>query len=344
MLSSENSSNNLELIQVENETNTAILQIPEKLTFRTIVSIKVPAEDPYKEWDLTKLLAHVEENIVEEIKAYWYEHNYLSFAKGYKYKFAFLELDSKRLSQIVRWYLRGMSLSLAVRKVRTDIIVYFERRGIKVFESLEQIQLQQGIQGFKVGYKVTISNPEHTLIYPLGSDGLVVKVHKDFCSVKFNLDSKDENGNDRIEDVPYHFLSIVRPDPPKLKSKQDSKLESKLPARDNKFQPPTKVSKSSVDINPQQSIVEPVEDVKSKHSLTELVAKLKLFKNQTLPTNQHKLLSATNGKSKYTASELAQILNVSKAKIYTMRAKGELESFGYRAESNGRFLSFIAID
>jgi hypothetical protein len=172
----------------------------------------------------------------------------------------------------------------------------------------------------------------------------VLEVHEDFCSVKFNLDSKDKNENDRIEDVPYHFLSIVRPDPPKLKPKQDSMSESKLLARDNKFQPPTKVSKSSVDINSQQSTIKPVENVQIKHNFTELVAKLKLFKNQTLPTNQHKLLSATNGKSKYTASELAQILNVSKAKIYTMRAKGELESFGYRAESNGRFLSFIASD
>jgi hypothetical protein len=336
MMSDEKTNENLKLVEVKKYVRP--LEIPKKLNFNNIFKIKVPKEDIYKNWKLSKLLAHVEPEIVEEINAYWYHRNNIDAENGYEYEFTVLNLHPGRLREILQWYLRGMSISLATYKVRIHLIVYFCRRGINVFNPIEYLRINQVVQGFKVGYRVITIDRDDTLEHPIDWHGFVVNLSEDFCSVKFDLDSKDENGNDRIRDVPYHHLSIVRPDPPKLKQKKASNAESKLSHKSKKSE------QSSINVAPEQNILKPVEDIKVKHDFTELIAKLKLVKNKTLEESQNKPLSGADDKPRYTASELAQKLNVSTAKIYTMRTKGELESLGYRVESNGRFLSFVTIE
>ncbi len=378
MLSSENTSDDLNLVEVEQ--NLPTLEIPRKLTFRKICKIKVPNGDIYINWDLPKLLATVEPEIIEEIKANWQERDHLDLERGWKHELAVIDFNKQRLRNVLKWHLRGMPVYLAVRKVRSHAFQYLSK-GMRIIDDRRSNQI---VQGFKIGYKVMISDQNYTVESMIGWRGIIVKLTQNHCLVKFFLDPQDDNGRDKIRHMKYDSLSIVSPEAPQLKLKKSSESisesaetnKSNSPGKPNQSKslvppapPKLKLKKSSesisesaeantsnsldrsqksiVKIEQNQKIPTPAsvkEEVKLKHDLTQLISKVKFLKINTLPESRDKLSIQAENKSSYTATELAEKLNVSKAKIYTMRNKGELESLGYRVESNVRFLSFVAIN
>lgn len=260
------------------------LKITDSLNYSNILNIRVSEEDILLSWDLAELSAAISAEILAEITKHWNERNIIDVAKNSK--FTGIDLSSKHLAEIIRWHLRGMSIDLAVRKVRIEVSEII--RSLATKKAINH-RLNQVIQGFKIGTKVILSDRLYHRKDMIGWEGVVVAIRANDCCVQFDLDPKQVNGEKRRWQLTYDYLSIVKPEPPKLKPTQKSKPSSKA-------------------------------IIKTKNILQ------------------------SQDKPKYTAVELAQKLNVSKAKIYQMRSNGTLEASGYRSETNGRFILFMKID
>ena len=279
-------------------TELPALQIPGSLNYRKVCKIRIPSEDIFFKWCLPELLATISAETLAEITKLWEERNIIDVAKNGE--IAAMDLSSDNLAEILRWHLRGMSVDLSVWKVRADLIYLIQRRGA---EKAKNYRLNQVIQGFKIGSRVRLSGQFYHRQQMIGWEGIVVDIRADNCLVQFDLDPKDVDGGDKKWQFTYDCLSIVRPEPPKLKLKQELKSPSIITAQTVPHRP---------------DLLKPI------------------IKTDNLTQSQER--------PKYTAVELAQKLNVSRAKIYQMRSSGTLQAAGYRAESTGRSLLFTAID
>jgi hypothetical protein len=301
-------------------TESPALKIPTVLSCKKVRKIRIPKNDIYISFDLEKLLVNISEETLEEIKNTWENRNLIDVER--KCKNPVLELTSENLAETIRWHLRGMPVDLAVWKVRSYIINFLY---LQAAEEARNIILNIEFNGFKIRTRVVLSNESYARKNMIGWEGVVVKVKEDYCLVQFDLDPKEIDGGDKKWQFTYDNLSILRPYPPKIKEKKELKSFPK---------PKLRIKSENDSPNTEEVNVEN----KVKHILpivkrTEITEPLKA-KNS--PQSQDK--------SKYTAIELAEKLNVSRAKIYQMRSSGTLETAGYRAESNGRSLLFVSID
>lgn len=313
-------------------TNVRSIRIPESLTYRTVRRMKIPTGDVFLAWDLPELVGAVSAEIVTEIKDHWEERDTIDIERNHK--FPVLPLSDERLEHTLRWQLRGLPVRLAVRKVRTNIVHYLN--GVEKHEA-EQDRLNYTIQGFRIGNRVLLSQQGHCAKEMIGWEGVIITVREDYCLVQFDLQPKELDGGDKKYQLKYNLISIIKPESPKLKQKRKPPLKpvkgaAKLKAE---YQPPIrKVAKIESEIT-HPDLPHP-EEVKVKPTVQQLVENLKLFKATNLELSQNR--------GGYTAIELAEKLNVSRAKIYQMRSNGTLEAAGYRAESQGRSLLFVSID
>jgi hypothetical protein len=319
------------------------LKIPKSFDFRSIYRIRIPKGDRLARLDLSELLSAVSTETLEKIKFHWEQRNIIDAEK--KHKYPILTLDDKNLTDTLRWSLRGMSDDLAVWKVRIDLVNFLDRRDASIAETQ---RLSQVIQGFRVGNRVVLSarfQPNMT-----GWKGVIDTLREDYCLVRFDLDPKEISGGDKKWQVWYHCLSILRPEQPKLKQKKEviSKPKSLskpiLQAEKSKDEiPVASKEEAKIDIKVEQKKSKPPLpdqaevklESKVKYTMAQLVDNLKLSKPKSLPQSQDK--------PSYTAIELAEKLNISRAKIYQMRSSGTLEAAGYRVESSGRSLLFVPI-
>jgi hypothetical protein len=278
-------------------TELPALKIPDSLNYRKVCRIRIPSKDIFLKWCLPELLATISAETLAEIHKIWEERNIIDVAiKG---ETAAMDL-SQNLAEVLRWHLRGMSVDFSVWKVRVDLINLML---IRDAEKAKNRRLNQVIQGFRVGSRVILSNQVCYRQEMIGWKGVVTDIRSDYCLVQFDLDPKEVNGGDKKWQFTYDYLSIVPPELPKLKLKQELK------------------------------------------STPSPIIEAKMERRQDLPKPIIKAKSFLQSRdSKYTAIELAAKLNVSRAKIYQMRSSGMLEAAGYRAESNGRSLLFMAID
>ena len=280
-------------------TELPALKIPDSLNYRKVCRIRIPSADLFFKWCLPELLAAISAETLAEIHKIWEERNIIDVAiKG---EIAAMDL-SQNLAEILRWHLRGMSVDLSVWKVRADLIHLIL---IRDAEKAKNRRLNQVIQGFKIGSRVVLSNQLYHRQQMIGWGGVVADIRLDYCLVQFDLDPKEVDGGDKKWQLTYDYLSIVRPELPKLKLKKELR-STPSPKREAKT------------VERHQDLPKPI--IKAKSPLQ------------------------SQDMSKYTAIELAAKLNVSRAKIYQMRLSGTLEAAGYRAESNGRSLLFMPID
>lgn len=285
-------------LQVVLTDELPVLEIPASLNYRKVRNIPIPKEDIFLNWCLAQLSATIPAETLAAITKLWEERNIIDVAKNGE--IAAMDLSSDNLAEILRWHLRGMSVDLSVWKVRADLIYLIQRR---CAEKAKNYRLNQVIQGFKIGSRVRLSGQLHHRQQMIGWEGVVVDIRADNCLVQFDLDPKDVDGGNKKWQFTYDYLSIVRPEPPKLKPKQELKSPSIIKAQTVPHRP---------------DLLKPI--IKTKN------------------------LTQSKERPKYTAVELAQKLNVSRAKIYQMRSSGTLAAAGYRAESTGRSLLFTAID
>jgi hypothetical protein len=314
------------------------------LNSKKVRKIPIPAGDLLSECELPELLARVPVEALEEIKSHWEDRNKIDLDT--KFYDGIINISDENLKQVLQWHLRGMSIYLAVWKVRCVLSrkIYTDRKA-----KAKRLK-KEGINGFKYRTRVVVTiNPECSEDI-VGWKGIVVATEEHSCVVSFDLDSTEIDGSAKTWKLSYDCLSILRPDPPKLKQNKEvtsrsetlpkpilktekSKTENSIDSSEqasldiesepNKSQPPL----------PAKEELEPT--AKVEYTMTELVENVKLSKPIDPPPSQNKL--------SYTAIELAEKLNVSRAKIYQMRSSGTLEAAGYRVESSGRSLLFVPI-
>jgi hypothetical protein len=331
------------MVSIENTSELAIgltevpfLRIPQLLTNRSVHRIRIPKEDVFSEWYLPELVSAVSAEILAEIKTHWEERNTIDIEKNRT--FAILTLCDQNLEHTLRWHLRGLPVLLAVRKVRTGIVHYLKANEVN---KAEQLRLNQIIQGFRIGNRVVLSEQGYCRQEMIGWEGVVITVREDYCLVQFDLQPKEIDGGDKKYQLKYQWISLVRPEFPQLKEKRIPPSPPILKAAqltaeiDSSITEVAKI-KSKIKHPPLPSKEEVKPEAKVKHTLQQLVENLKLFTTKNLEQSQDK--------PGYTAIELAEKLNVSRAKIYQMRSSGTLEAAGYRAESQGRSLLFVSID
>jgi hypothetical protein len=277
---------------------------------------------------------------LEEIKSHWEEQNIIDVGRDYKH--GIFHLDDENLKHALQWYLRGMSIFLAVRKVRCDlvkIVIKSKKANSKKFR-------KYGFKGFKIRTRVIVSSQPEYSEDIIGWKGTIAALCEDYCFVKFDLDSQQKNGRDKHRKIAYNCLSIDIADPPTLNQKKQfgSKDKSRLKAEKTKTEnliPNPEKAKLDIELeqNKSQPPLPTKEELKPaakvEYTMAELVENIKLSKPIDSPASQDK--------PSYTAIELAEKLNVSRAKIYQMRSSGTLEAAGYRVESSGRSLSFVPI-
>ncbi len=188
-------------------TELPALKIPDSLNYRKVCGIRIPSKDIFFKWCLPELLAAISAETLAEIHKIWDERNIIDVAiKG---EIAAMDL-SQNLAEILRWHLRGMSVDLSVWKVRVDLIHVML---IRDAEKAKNRRLNQVIQGFKIGSKVVLSNQLYHRQQMIGWEGVVADI--------------------RLDD----YLSIVPPELPKLKLKQELKstpspiIEAKMERR-----------------------------------------------------------------------------------------------------------------
>jgi hypothetical protein len=316
----------------------------EVLSFRKNRKIFVPRGDRLAECELTELLSIVSIQPLEEIKSHWEERNIIDAERNFKY--GIIDLDDENLARTLRWYLRGMSIAIAVWKVRSDLV-----RSISTsIKSKAKILKKQGVNGFKIRTRVVGSSQPGCSEEIAGWKGTIVRVEEEYCFVRFDLDPQEIDGSEKTWQLSYDCLSILRPDPPKLKQNKEVTSRSEplpkpiLKAEKSKIENfIDSPEKANLDIDSEQNKSqppllakeEPKPVAKVEYTMAELVENVKLSKTIDSPPSQDKL--------SYTAIELAEKLNVSRAKIYQMRSSGTLEAAGYRVESSGRSLSFVPI-
>lgn len=212
-------------------TELPAFKIPDSLNYRKVRGIRIPSKDIFFKWCLPELLAAISAETLAEIHKIWDERNIIDVAiKG---EIAAMDL-SQNLAEILRWHLRGMSVDLSVWKVRVDLIHVML---IRDAEKAENRRLNQVIQGFKIGSRVVLSNQLYHRQQMIGWEGVVADIRLDYCLVQFDLDPKEVDGGDKKWQLTYDYLSIVPPELPKLKLKQELKstpspiIEAKMERR-----------------------------------------------------------------------------------------------------------------
>jgi hypothetical protein len=313
----------------------------ELLSFRKNRKIFISTGDLLSECELTELLSIVSIEALEGIKSHWEERNVIDTERSFKH--GTIHLDDENLKHTLQWYLRGMSIALAVWKVRSDLV-----RVISTSIKAKAKRLKKnGVDGFKIRTRVVISSQPECSEEIAGWEGTVVTIEEDYCFVRFDLDPKEIDGSEKTRQLSYNCLSIVRATPPKLKPKKEKSEPLPKPiqkAKKSKVENPiANPEKAKLDIdsepNKSQSPLPATAELKAaakvEYTMAELVENIQLSKTIDPPASQDK--------PSYTAIELAEKLNVSRAKIYQMRSSGTLEAAGYRVESSGRSLLFVPI-
>lgn len=107
-----------EIKQVGNPQIDRLNKLGSKASFKDVAGLKVPGgKDEFTKLRLPALSELAGPTVVEEIKLLWLERNEVDLAAG---KDGF-DLSDRELASILRWFLRGLTIDLATRKVRTGL-------------------------------------------------------------------------------------------------------------------------------------------------------------------------------------------------------------------------------
>ncbi len=171
------------------------LEIPSRLTYLSVYRIKIPSSDKFRDLGLDEVLALVEPVVLADIDRIWSDRNQIDVDRA-------LEFNDLSLLQVLRWYLRGMDVDLAIRKVRTGIIhtrhLYLDRKR-KAHVPV--------IEGFKAGDRVTLISDDLKYEKKKGWEGSVYKVLPNECLVVLDLDPTTSEKYLKAYDVPYAALN-----------------------------------------------------------------------------------------------------------------------------------------
>ncbi len=313
----------------------------QSLGYKKIWKIRIPAGDLLSECELTELLSRVPIEDVEEIKSHWEERNIIDLERNFKH--GIFALDDENLKSTLQWHLRGMSIFSAICKVRCDRV----RRVSNAKKNKAKRLKNNGVNGFRVGSRVIVSSQPEGSEDIMGWKGTIITIDDDHCFVRLNRDSKEIDDSEKTCKLSYDYLSIVPAKPPKLKVKREANSLPKPILKDEKLNTESSIvspeqTKINIESLPAKEEVKPA--AKVEYTMAELVENLKLSKTEIPSSNQEKSSYTAILPWRGSANELAEKLNVSRAKIYQMRSSGTLEAAGYRAEAIGRSLSFVAID
>jgi hypothetical protein len=315
----------------------------QSLGYKKTWKIRIPAGDLLLECELPELLSRVPIENVEEIKSHWEERNIIDVERNFKH--GIFDLDDENLRSTLQWHLRGMSIFSAVCKVRCDLV----RRVSNAKKNKAKRLKTHGVNGFRIRTRVIVSSQPECSEDIMGWKGTIIALDDDHCFVRLDRDSKETDGSEKTCKLSYDCLSIMRAKPPNLKGNKAASSVPKPILKDEKLTTENSLAESPL----QQRIASPEKanvDIESQpakveYTMTELVENLKLSKAKSPSSNEDKSsYTAILPWSGLSANELAEKLNVSRAKIYQMRSNGTLEAAGYRAESSGRSLSFVAIE
>jgi hypothetical protein len=194
------------------------LEIPNRLTYKSVHQIRVPLGDKFKDLGLDEVLALIEPVVLAQIDRIWTARNEIDAERGGKT----LKFQDLSLLQVLRWHLRGMDVDLAVRKVRTDIS-----------HKLNLIALKKAddpvIEGFKAGDRVVLIGDHPKYEHRQGWEGTVHQVQPNRCLVVFDLDPTTSDEYLKTHDIPYSALhNPSKRQPP---SKPQKKAKSAKPKK-----------------------------------------------------------------------------------------------------------------
>ncbi len=321
----------------------------QSLGYKKTWKIRIPAEDLLLECELPELLSRVPIENVEEIKSHWEERNIIDLERNFKH--GIFDLDDENLKSTLQWHLRGMSILSAICKVRCDLV----RRVSNAKKNKAKRLKAHGVNGFRIRTRVIVSSQPECSEDIMGWKGTIITIDDDHCFVRLDRDSKEIDGSEKTWELAYDYLSIVPAKPPNLKAKREANSVPKPILKDEKLNTEISIAspeqaKINIESLPAKEEVEPA--AKVEYTMAELVENLKLSKPKSSSSNQDKSSYTAILPWRGSANELAEKLNVSRAKIYQMRfsrgealpTSGTLEAAGYRAESSGRSLSFVAIE
>jgi hypothetical protein len=152
--------------------------IPESIHFNSVLRISVPKPDPCSDKDLD-WISQASPEILAEISEIWQLRDNLDLEKGQT--FPVLSLNDKSLTNVIRWHLRGMTIDLAVRKVRSHMVLFLQQFCQQRIETKRKSKI---IKGFRCGDRVEIKQPHKKLID--NAQGTVTHTNYETCSVLFD--------------------------------------------------------------------------------------------------------------------------------------------------------------